>query len=111
MIECVKLFFGAGAFAWLAMESVILHRMFHAAPPVVATAAWLANTHGAPELLAQATWAYGVFQLLWLLRLLPWIMKQPFAPSYWAFTWRLRRLSSALVCAPGRASGNENVPL
>ncbi|CAN7264701.1 hypothetical protein [Paraburkholderia sp. SIMBA_054] len=34
MIECVKLFFGAGVFAWLAMESVIPHRMFHAAPPV-----------------------------------------------------------------------------
>ena len=50
------LFIGAGAFTWLAMESVILHRMFHAAPlpaplrptlgsslapPVVAVAAWL----------------------------------------------------------------------
>ena len=31
-----------------------------------------------------------------LLRLLPWIMRQPFAPSYWAFTFG----ASALATAP-----------
>ncbi|WP_233838255.1 dicarboxylate transporter/tellurite-resistance protein TehA [Paraburkholderia sp. ZP32-5] len=102
------LFLGAGIFAWLAMESIIVHRMFHAtplpaplrptlginlAPPVVAVSAWLANTHGTPDLLVQATWGYGLFQLLLLIRLLPWIMKQPFAPSYWAFTFGLTALS------------------
>jgi tellurite resistance protein len=55
--------------------------------------AWLANTQGAPEMLLQATWGYGIFQLLLLIRLLPWIFKQPFAPSYWAFTFGLTALS------------------
>jgi tellurite resistance protein len=102
------LFFGAGLFMWLAMESIIVNRLLHGAPlqpplrptlgiqlapPVVAVTAWLANTQGAPELLLQATWGYGIFQLLLLIRLLPWIFKQPFAPSYWAFTFGLTALS------------------
>jgi tellurite resistance protein len=102
------LFFGAGLFMWLAMESIIVNRLLHAAalqaplrptlgiqlaPPVVAVTAWLANTQGAPEWLVQATWGYGIFQLLLLIRLLPWIFKQPFAPSYWAFTFGLTALS------------------
>jgi tellurite resistance protein len=102
------LFFGAGLFMWLAMESIIVNRLLHAAPlqpplrptlgiqlapPVVAVTAWLANTQGAPEMLLQATWGYGIFQLLLLIRLLPWIFKQPFAPSYWAFTFGLTALS------------------
>jgi tellurite resistance protein len=102
------LFFGAGLFTWLAMESVILTRLLHAtpmqpplrptlgiqlAPPVVAVAAWLANTQGGPELLVQATWGYGILQLLLLIRLLPWIVKQPFGPSYWAFTFGVTALS------------------
>ncbi|QWT21414.1 dicarboxylate transporter/tellurite-resistance protein TehA [Bacillus sp. NP157] len=106
------LFFGAGLFSWLALESVIVNRLFHAqalpaalrptlgiqlAPPVVAVAAWLANTQGMPELLVQATWGYGLLQLLLLLRLLPWILAQPFAPSYWAFTFGLTALSGTAL--------------
>jgi tellurite resistance protein len=106
------LFFGAGVFAWLALESVIVNRLFHAqalpvalrptlgiqlAPPVVAVAAWLANTEGAPELLVQAAWGYGLVQLFLMIRLLPWIMQQPFAPSYWAFTFGLTALSGTAI--------------
>lgn len=106
------LFLGAGVFAWLALESVIVNRMFHAvalppplrptlgiqlAPPVVAVTAWLANTQAVPELLVQATWGYGMLQLLILFRLLPWIMKQPFAPSYWAFTFGLTAISAGAI--------------
>jgi tellurite resistance protein len=102
------LFFGAGLFMWLMLESIIVNRLLHVAPlqpplrptlgiqlapPVVGVAAWLANTQGAPEMLVQATWGYGIFQLLLLIRLLPWIFKQPFAPSYWAFTFGLTALS------------------
>ena len=39
-----------------------------------------------PDLFAQALMGYGLFQALLMLRLLPWIARQPFAPSYWAFT-------------------------
>ncbi|WP_413623397.1 dicarboxylate transporter/tellurite-resistance protein TehA [Luteibacter sp. Lutesp34] len=102
------LFVGAGLLSWLALESIIIHRLFHAsplapplrptlgiqlAPPVVAVAAWLANTQGAPELLVQAAWGYGLLQGLLLLRLLPWVSKQPFAPSYWAFSFGITALS------------------
>jgi tellurite resistance protein len=102
------LFFGAGLFMWLMMESIIVNRLLHVAPlqpplrptlgiqlapPVVAVTAWLANTQGVPETLMQAAWGYGIFQLLLLIRLLPWIFKQPFAPSYWAFAFGLTALS------------------
>lgn len=111
------LFLGAGVFAWLALESVIVNRLFHAqalpvalrptlgiqlAPPVVAVAAWLANTQGAPELLVQAAWGYGLLQLFLLIRLLPWIMQQPFAPSYWAFTFGLTALSATAISMVSR---------
>ncbi|WP_353556630.1 hypothetical protein [Paraburkholderia terrae] len=55
------------------------------------------SAHGALDLLAQATWGYGVFQLPLLIRLLPWIMKQPFAPSYQAFTFGLTALSGDAI--------------
>lgn len=106
------LFFGAGVFMWLALESVIVNRLFHAqplpvplrptlgiqlAPPVVAVAAWLANTQGAPELFVQAVWGYGLLQFFMLVRLLPWIRQQPFAPSYWAFSFGLTALSGTAI--------------
>lgn len=111
------LFLGAGVFTWLALESVIVNRLFHAqplpsalrptlgiqlAPPVVAVAAWLANTSGMPELLVQATWGYGMLQLFLLIRLLPWITQQPFAPSYWAFTFGLTALSGTAITMVSR---------
>jgi tellurite resistance protein len=106
------LFFGVGFFNWLVMESVILLRLWNApalpeplrptlgiqlAPPVVATVAYLANTHGLPDLFAQAMWGYGMFQLLMLVRLLPWIARQPFAPSYWAFSFGVTALATGAL--------------
>jgi tellurite resistance protein len=111
------LFFGAGLFAWLALESVIVNRLFHAqalpvalrptlgiqlAPPVVAVAAWLANTQDVPPLLVQAAWGYGLLQFFLMIRLLPWIMQQPFAPSYWAFTFGLTALSGTAISMTSR---------
>lgn len=106
------LFFGVGVFSWLALESVIVNRLLNAtplppplrptlgiqlAPPAVAAAAWLANTQGAPELLVQAAWGYGLVQLLMMIRLFPWIAKQPFASSYWAFSFGITALSGSAL--------------
>lgn len=106
------LFVGAGAFAWLALESVIVNRMFHAqplatalrptlgiqlSPPVVAVAAWLANTQGTPDLFISAVWGYGLLQFALLVRLLPWIFQQPFAASYWAFSFGVTALSATAL--------------
>jgi tellurite resistance protein len=101
------LFFGVGAFAWLAMESMILHRAavqeplpealrptlgIQLAPPVVGGVSYLAVSQGLPDLLSQAMLGYGLFQALLLLRLLPWIRRQPFAPSYWGFSFGVAAL-------------------
>jgi tellurite resistance protein len=103
------LFFGAGLLSWLAIESVLLHRLYTStelppplrptlgiqlAPPTVGCAAYLSITSGPPDLFAQALIGYGLFQALLLLRLLPWIARQPFAPSYWAFTFGLSALGA-----------------
>jgi len=105
-----QLFFGAGLFAWLALESVILHRLLVAdalaaslrptlgvqlAPPAVGLVAYLSVTVGDPGLVAQVLLGYALLQGLIVLRLLPWIRQQPFAPSYWAFTFGVGALSLA----------------
>jgi tellurite resistance protein len=107
--ELAMLFFGAGALSWLAIESKLLHRAsfgaatapalrptfgIQLAPPVVGGVAWMAITGssfhgmtGAAGMVAYALLGYGLYQALLLLRLLPWIRTQPFAPSYWAFSF------------------------
>jgi tellurite resistance protein len=100
--EAGMLFFGAGMLSWLAIESLVLHRAavhaplpeaqrpllgIQAAPPVVGGVAYMSLTHGAPDVFAYALLGYGLYQALLVLRLLPWIRRQPFAPSYWAFTF------------------------
>jgi tellurite resistance protein len=104
-----QLAFGAGLFSWLAIESVLLHRLYtHAAlppalrpvlgiqlaPPTVGAVAYLSVTAGPPDQFAYSMLGYGLLQALVLLRLWPWIRQQPFAPSYWAFTFGATALAS-----------------
>jgi tellurite resistance protein len=116
-----QLAFGAGMFSWLAIESVLLHRLYtvasmpaalrptlgiQLAPPVVGGLAYLSVTPGAPDPLAYAMLGYGLLQALLMLRLLPWIGQQPFAPSYWAFTFGATSLASvALVMVERGTTG------
>jgi tellurite resistance protein len=108
-----QLAFGVGLFSWLAIESVLLHRLYtvtslppalrptlgiQLAPPTVGAVAYLSVSGGSPDLFAYALVGYGLLQALLLLRLLPWIMEQPFAASYWAFTFG----ATALAIAPLR---------
>ena len=96
------LFFGVGVFAWLALESLILQRAstgtplpaplrpllgVQLAPAVVGGGSWMALTTGAPDVFAWILLGYGVYQALLLLRLLPWIREQGFAPTWWAFSF------------------------
>jgi tellurite resistance protein len=105
-----QLAFGAGLFSWLAIESVVLHRLYTAeplplalrpllgvqlAPPAVGAVAYLNVLGGPPDLAAHALMGYALLQGLLLIRMLPWIMKQPFAPSYWAFTFGATALATA----------------
>jgi tellurite resistance protein len=102
--------FGAGLFSWLAIESVLLHRLYTAptmppalrptlgiqlAPPAVGALAYLSVSTGAPDVFVHAMLGYGLLQALMLLRLIPWIAEQPFAPSYWAFSFGATALATA----------------
>jgi len=111
-----QLVFGAALFSWLAIESVLLHRLYtvsslakvlrptlgiQLAPPTVGAVAYLSVNGGAPDLIAHALVGYGLLQSLLLLRLLPWITQQPFAASYWGFSFGI----TALAIAPIRMVG------
>lgn len=112
-----QLAFGAGLFSWLAMESVLLNRFQHGAalapaqrptlgiqlaPPVVGAVTYLSLTDGGPDIFARALLGYGLLQLLLIARLLPWILRQPLSPAYWAFTFGLTALATATLQMVGR---------
>jgi tellurite resistance protein len=105
-----ELAFGAGAFTWLAIDAVLLHRLYTAepmppmmrptlgiqlAPPTVGALAYINVSHGPPDLFIHAMLAYGLMIGVVLLRLLPWIRAQPFSVSYWGFTFGVTALATA----------------
>jgi len=105
-------FFGAGLLSWLAIESVLLHRLYVVselapalrptlgialAPPAVGCLAYLSLTQGPPDFVVNALLGYAFFQSLVLIRLLPWIAKQPFAGSYWAFSFGIVAFASSTI--------------
>jgi tellurite resistance protein len=107
-----QLAFGTALFSWLAIESVLFHRLYtvtsltpplrptlgiQLAPPVVGAVAYLSVNGGAPDLFAHALVGYGLLQALLLLGLLPWIMQQAFATSYWSFTFGVTALATATL--------------
>ncbi|MCV3768822.1 dicarboxylate transporter/tellurite-resistance protein TehA [Rhizobium sp. TRM95796] len=110
--DVARLAFGAGFFSWLAIESVLLNRLLTApglaeplrptigiqlAPPAVGSVAYLSITSGAPDLLVHAMFGYALLQLLLLFRTLPWVLKQAFSASYWAYSFGLTALATAAL--------------
>lgn len=106
------LFFGAGVFSWLAIESIVLHRAavheplpealrpslgIQLAPPVVGGVSYLAMTHGVPDMFAYMLLGYGLYQALMLTRLVPWIRQTAFTPSYWAFSFGAAALPTMAI--------------
>ena len=57
--------------------------------------AWLMLDPGSSDHWLLMLWGYGLFQLLLGLRLGSWLGVQPFAPSYWAYTFGI---AAATVC-------------
>jgi len=98
------LFLGAGIFSWLALESLIIQRLWQRnsvpvmqrpllgiqfAPPVVCAMAWLMLAPGSNDHWLLMLWGYGLFQLLLGVRLGAWL------GAYWAYTFGI---ASATVC-------------
>ncbi len=115
------LFLGAGVFSWLALESLIIQRLWHPktmpvaqrpllgiqfAPPVVCAMASLLLMPGSTAPWLLMLWGYGLFQLLLGLRLGAWLGAQAFAPSYWAYTFGVAAttVSGLKLAAAGLAS-------
>jgi len=109
-LEIAELAFGMGFFTWLAVESVLLHRLYTAgplpkplrptlgiqlAPPAVGATCYLAVGGAHSDLFAHMLIGYALLQALLQLRMLPWIMEQPFGASYWAFTFGATALAGA----------------
>jgi len=103
---------GAGLLSWLSLESIVSHRLsFHQtlalplrptlgimlAPPAVGLIGYMFLTGGvegsAPDLFCQVLLGYALVKLLLLLRLLPFILKQPFGASFWAFSFGVTALA------------------
>ncbi|HVI27055.1 dicarboxylate transporter/tellurite-resistance protein TehA [Hansschlegelia sp.] len=110
--EWGQLAFGAGLFSWLAMESVLLHRLLtgpetpvalrptlgiQLAPAPVAAVAYLSVGGGAPDLPAHALIGYALLQVLVLARLSPWIAKAGAVPGLWAFSFGATALATASI--------------
>lgn len=104
--------FGGAFFAWLALESVVLHRLLEAAtlppevrpmlglllaPPAVGALAALAGGANPAGPLVLALAGYALLQAMLLLRMWWWIAKQPFVPSYWAITFGATALPNTIT--------------
>lgn len=102
-------FLGAGIFSWLSLEPVILQRLrsngelpmplrtslgIQLAPALVACSAWLSVNGGEADTFAKLLFGYGLLQLLFMLRLMPWYLKQPFNASFWSFSFGVSALAT-----------------
>lgn len=102
-------FLGAGIFSWLSLEPVILQRLrsdgelptamrtslgIQLAPALVACSARLSVNGGEADTFAKLLFGYGLLQLLFMLRLMPWYLRQPFNASFWSFSFGISALAT-----------------
>jgi tellurite resistance protein len=117
--EWGRLALGAGVFSWLAIESVLVQRLYTSpeipaplrptlgiqlAPPTVGLVAYVSLTPGPPDTVSYALIGYGLLQLLVLVRLSAWIFAAGITVSAWSFSFGLTALATALVKLAGRSS-------
>ncbi|MBG2710621.1 dicarboxylate transporter/tellurite-resistance protein TehA [Proteus columbae] len=104
------LFFGAGVFSWLSLEPAILNRIrseglmdeksrlsfgIQLAPALVACSAYLAINDNHIDFFAKMLLGYGLLQLLFMVRLIPWFVKQSFSLPFWSFSFGVSALAKA----------------
>ncbi|HDX1193028.1 TPA: dicarboxylate transporter/tellurite-resistance protein TehA [Pasteurella multocida] len=119
--ELGMVFFGAGFFSWLVLEPIVLQRLrtlqpvpeplrpmigIQLAPAFVGCSAYLTLNGGKLDLFALMLLGYGVLQLLFLIRLLPWIFVNGFTPAMWAFSFGLASMAKVALLFYQNTSDN-----
>jgi tellurite resistance protein len=112
--DLARLFFGAGLFSWLAIESILTYRLYlgeelppairptlgiQLAPPVVGAVAYLSVTGGSLDWPFYAMFGYGILQFLFLARLAGWFSASGTTPAFWAFSFGVTALGLACLRA------------
>lgn len=100
--DMAMLFFGAGLISWFSIEGAILSRLrtltplpqgergiigIQMAPPFVGGNAYLAANGGTVDWFFLVLTGYGILQLIFLMRLLPWTLEGGFSMSMWGFSF------------------------
>lgn len=118
--EIGALFLGGGMLAWFFLEPAVQQRLrnlialpenirpiigIQLAPAFVCCSAYLAINDGEIDLLAKGLVGYGLLQLFFLLRLMPWIATKGFTMPFWAFSFGLASMAGVgLHTAHGSSS-------
>ena len=93
---------------WLSTEPVILQRLRRASCPLPfvprsgsslrlprwPVARFSVNGGGEADTFAKMLFGYGLLQLLFMLRLMPWYLSQPFNASFWSFSFGVSALAT-----------------
>ena len=108
--DAAMLFFGAGLISWFSMESAILNRLrnlapmnvgerglmgVQLAPPFVGGNAYLAANGGMVDWFFLVLTGYGILQLFFLMRLLPWTLEGGFSMSMWGFSFGMASMAAS----------------
>lgn len=108
MPELATLFLGAGVMSWVVLEPPILSRLrtepaldpklrgvigILLAPAFVCCNAYLQINGGHIDMIVLLLVGYGLLQLLFLLRLLPWVLEAGFTMSVWGFSFGLAAMT------------------
>lgn len=107
--DWAMLFFGAGMLSWFSLEAAILARLrtgpslapavrgiigIQLAPAFVGGNAWLAANGGQVDVFLLGLVGYGLLQLLFLVRLLPWVLQAGYTMSLWGFSFGLAAMAA-----------------
>ena len=108
--DMAMLFFGAGLISWFSVEAAILSRLrtltplpqgergiigIQMAPPFVGGNAYLAANGGTVDWFFLVLTGYGILQLFFLMRLLPWTLEGGFSMSMWGFSFGMASMAAS----------------
>ena len=108
--DMAMLFFGAGLISWFSIEGAILSRLrtltplpkgergvigIQMAPPFVGGNAYLAANGGTVDWFFLVLTGYGILQLFFLMRLLPWTLEGGFSMSMWGFSFGMASMAAS----------------